>query len=129
MLTWRVETIKRENWTLQEEISDLTDWLDETDRAKVTLDREKRKTDLENNEVEAALEDAEAAVATEESKVACLQVEVCQTKMDFEKRLSEKDDEIENLRKMLKEQLYQFKKTLDGEMKSRTRRMMKSMNL
>ena len=94
-----LETIKRENWALQEEISDLTDWLDETDRAKVTLDREKRETDLENNEVKAALEDAIAAVATEESKVARLQVEVCQTKTDLEKRLSEKDDEMENMRK------------------------------
>ena len=114
-----LETIKRENSTLQEEISDLTDRLDETDRAKDTLDREKRETDLENNEVKAALEDAEAAVATEEAKVARLQVEVCQTKTDFEKRLCEKDDEMENMRKNAQRAVESIQTTLDGEMKSR----------
>ena len=94
-----LETIVRENSTFQKETSDLTDWLDVRDRAKVTLDREKRETDLENNEVKAALEDTEADVATEEAKVARLQVEVCQTKTDFEKRLCKKDVEMKNMRK------------------------------
>ena len=97
----------------------MTDRLDETDRAKETLDREKRETDLENNEVKAALEDAEAAVATEEAKVARLQVEVCQTKTDFEKRLCEKDDEMENMRKNAQRAVESIQTTLDGEMKSR----------
>ena len=69
----------------------MTNWLDETNRAKVTLDREKRETDLGNNEVKAALEVAEAAVATKESKVARLQVEVCQTKTDFEMDLRKRN--------------------------------------
>ena len=123
----------------------MTNWLDETNRAKVTLDREKRETDLGNNEVKAALEVAEAAVATKESKVARLQIEVCQTKTDFGKRLSEKDDVMENMRKNAQRAVESIKTTLDGEMKSRAEvlrqkkklesdiqalgEMMKSMNL
>jgi len=48
--------------------------------------------------VQAALEEAEGAVENEESKVLRLQVELAQVKQDFERRLHEKDEEMDNVR-------------------------------
>ena len=69
---------------------------------------------LKSIEVKAGLEDAEADVATEEAKVARLQVEVCQTKTDFEKRLCEKDVEMEKMRKDAQRAVESIQTTLDG---------------
>ena len=48
--------------------------------------------------MQAALEEAEGAIEGEESKVLRLQVELAQIKQEFERRVSEKDEEIENQR-------------------------------
>ena len=48
--------------------------------------------------IQAAFEEAEAAVENEESKVLRLQVELAQAKQDFERRIQEKDEEIDNAR-------------------------------
>ena len=69
-----LETIKRENKNLQEEIQDTTDQLTETSRAVADLEKLKRLADAEKNDLQAAMEEAEAAVEQEESKVLRLQV-------------------------------------------------------
>ena len=47
---------------------------------------------------QAALEEAEGAIENEESKVLRLQIEIAQIKQDFERRLNEKEEEIDNAR-------------------------------
>ena len=49
--------------------------------------------------------------------------------MDFEKRLSEKDDEMENMRKNAQRTVVSIQKTLDGEKKSRAEVLRQKKNL
>merc|ERR1711937_808703 len=88
------ETVKRENKNLQEEIADLTDQLGEGGKSIHELEKSKRSLEQERNELLAALEEAEAAVETEESKCLRLSVEMAQNKQDFERRISEKEEEV-----------------------------------
>merc|ERR1712178_162549 len=81
-----LETVKRENKNLQEEIADLSDQLAESGKSIHELEKSKRAVDVERNELQAALEEAEAAVESEEGKVLRLQVEIAQAKQDFERR-------------------------------------------
>merc|ERR1712061_550911 len=79
----------------------------------------KRSLEQERNELQAALEEAEAAVETEEAKVLRLTVEMSQHKQDFERRLSEKEEEIDNTRRNGQRALESMQTSLDSESKSR----------
>merc|ERR1712048_171620 len=82
-------------------------------------EKAKRNLEQERNELQAALEEAESAVETEESKVLRLQVEMAQNKQDFERRLAEKEEEIDNTRRNGQRALESMQTTLDSESKSR----------
>jgi len=81
-----------------EEIADLTDQLGEGGKSIHELEKAKRTLEHERNEMQAALEEAEGAIEGEESKVLRLQVELAQVKQDLERRIAEKDEEIDNQR-------------------------------
>ncbi|XP_039253980.1 myosin heavy chain, skeletal muscle, adult-like [Styela clava] len=115
-----LETIKRENKNLQEEISDLTDQLGEGGKSIHELEKARRSLEHERTELQAAFEEAEAAVENEESKVLRLQVEMAQIKQDFERRLHEKDEEIDNARRNAQRSIESMQATLDAESKSRS---------
>merc|ERR1711909_99834 len=91
-----LETVKRENKNLQEEIADLTDQLGEGGKSIHELEKAKRCLEQERNELQAALEEAEGAVEVEEAKVLRLTVETSQNKQDFERRIAEKEEEVDN---------------------------------
>jgi myosin heavy subunit len=114
-----LETIKRENKNLQEEIADFSDQLAESGKSIHELEKNKRAVDVERNELQAALEEAEAAVESEESKVLRLQVEVAQIKQDFERRLAEKDEEVDNCRRNGQRAVESMQTTLDSEIRAR----------
>merc|ERR1712226_446466 len=114
-----LETIKRENKNLQEEIADLSDQMAETGKSIHELEKSKRAVDVERNELQAALEEAEAAVESEEAKVLRLQVEVAQGKQDFERRIAEKDEEIDNSRRNGQRAVESMQSTLDSEIRAR----------
>merc|ERR1712048_1389743 len=109
----------RENKNLQEEIADLTDQLGEGGKSIHELEKAKRTLEQERNELQAALEEAEAAVETEEAKVLRLTVEMSQSKQDFERRLAEKEEEIDNPRRNGQRALESMQTSLDSESKSR----------
>merc|ERR1712241_1563977 len=73
----------------------------------------------ERNELQAALEEAEAAVETEEAKVLRLTVEMSQNKQDFERRIPEKEEEIDNTRRNGQRALESMQTTMDSESKAR----------
>merc|ERR1711981_776225 len=114
-----LETVKRESKNLQEEIADLTDQIGESGKSVHELEKAKRSLEQERNELQAALEEAEGAVETEESKVLRLQVEMQQNKQDFERRISEKDEELDNQRRNAQRGLESMQATLDSESKAR----------
>jgi myosin heavy subunit len=114
-----LETIKRETKNLQEEIADLTDQVGESGKSVHELEKAKRSLEQERNELQAALEEAEGAVEVEESKVLRLTVEMSQSKQDFERRLAEKEEEVDNTRRNGQRALESMQTTMDSESKAR----------
>uniref|UniRef100_A0A3P8VLA5 Myosin, heavy chain 7B, cardiac muscle, beta a n=1 Tax=Cynoglossus semilaevis TaxID=244447 RepID=A0A3P8VLA5_CYNSE len=112
-----LETIKKENKNLQE-ISDLTDQISQGSKTINELEKMKKGLDVEKSEIQAALEEAEGALEHEESKTLRIQLELNQIKAEVERKLSEKDEEIDSLRNQ--RTLESMQATLDAEAKSRS---------
>ncbi|XP_024915593.1 myosin, heavy chain 7B, cardiac muscle, beta a isoform X3 [Cynoglossus semilaevis] len=115
-----LETIKKENKNLQEEISDLTDQISQGSKTINELEKMKKGLDVEKSEIQAALEEAEGALEHEESKTLRIQLELNQIKAEVERKLSEKDEEIDSLRRSNQRTLESMQATLDAEAKSRS---------
>ncbi|XP_061543315.1 myosin, heavy chain 7B, cardiac muscle, beta a isoform X2 [Phycodurus eques] len=114
-----LETIKRENKNLQEEIADLSDQISQGAKTIQELEKIKKGLDLEKNEIQAALEEAESALEHEETKTLRIQLELNQIKADIDRKLAEKDEEIDNLRRNHQRALESMQATLDAETRSR----------
>ena len=67
-----------------------------------------------------ALQEMEAALEAEESKVTRAQLELTQYKQEAEKRIADKDEELENLRKNHARQLESLQASLETEMKAKS---------
>lgn len=70
-----MESLKRENKNLSQELKDITDQLGEGGKSVHELQKIRRRLELEKDELAQALEDAEAALEAEESKL--LRAQVC----------------------------------------------------
>lgn len=81
-----------------DEIHDLTDQLGEGGRSVHEMDKARRRLEMEKAELHAALEEAESALEMEEAKVQQAQLEISAIRQDIDRRLAEKDEEIENTR-------------------------------
>uniref|UniRef100_A0A452J0T3 Myosin motor domain-containing protein n=1 Tax=Gopherus agassizii TaxID=38772 RepID=A0A452J0T3_9SAUR len=114
-----LETVKRENKNLQEEISDLTDQISEGNKSLHEIEKIKKQVEQEKSEVQLALEEAEGALEHEESKSLRFQLEISQIKAEFERKLAEKDEEMENIRRNQQRTIDSLQSTLDSEAKSR----------
>uniref|UniRef100_A0A672ZI80 Myosin, heavy chain 7B, cardiac muscle, beta a n=1 Tax=Sphaeramia orbicularis TaxID=375764 RepID=A0A672ZI80_9TELE len=114
-----LETIKRENKNLQEEIADLTDQISQGAKTIHELEKVKKGLDIEKSEIQAALEEAEGTLEHEESKTLRIQLELNQIKAEVDRKLAEKDEEIDNLRRNHQRTLESMQATLDAESKSR----------
>uniref|UniRef100_A0A668RWY6 Uncharacterized protein n=1 Tax=Oreochromis aureus TaxID=47969 RepID=A0A668RWY6_OREAU len=114
-----LETIKRENKNLQEEIADLSDQISQGTKTIHELEKIKKGLDIEKSEIQAALEEAEATLEHEESKTLRIQLELNQMKADIDRKLAEKDEEIDNLRRNHQKTVESMQATLDAEAKSR----------
>nr|XP_020137203.1 myosin-16-like [Microcebus murinus] len=93
-----LESVKKENKTLQEEIKDLIDQLGEGGRSVHELQKLKKKLEIEKEELQVALEEAESSLEVEESKVIRIQLELAQVKADIDQRIHEKEEEFEATR-------------------------------
>ncbi|MGH0127947.1 UNVERIFIED_CONTAM: hypothetical protein FKN15_020951 [Acipenser sinensis] len=72
----QLETFKRENKNLQQEISDLTEQIGENGKCIHELEKSKKQTEVEKSEIQSALEEAEASLEHEESKILHVQLEL-----------------------------------------------------
>uniref|UniRef100_A0A8C3XVB9 Myosin-7B n=1 Tax=Chelydra serpentina TaxID=8475 RepID=A0A8C3XVB9_CHESE len=114
-----LETLKRENKNLQEEIADLTDQISLSGKTIHELEKVKKALESEKSDIQAALEEAEGALEHEESKTLRIQLELSQIKADVERKLAEKDEEFENLRRNHQRAMDSMQATLDAEAKAR----------
>ncbi|KAL0978177.1 hypothetical protein UPYG_G00167070 [Umbra pygmaea] len=114
-----LETLKRENKNLQQEISDLTELVGESGKSIHELDKAKKAVESEKSEIQAALEEAEGTLEHEESKFLRIQLELNQIKGEVDRKLKEKDEEIEQIKRNSQRVIESMQTTLDSEIRSR----------
>merc|ERR1712123_26572 len=114
-----LDTVKRENKNLAEEIKDLLDQLGEGGRSMHELDKSRRKLEIEKEELQAALEEAEAALEQEENKVMRAQLDLNQVRQEIDRRIQEKEEEFENTRKNHARALDSMQASLEAESRAK----------
>uniref|UniRef100_A0A8D0CK03 Myosin heavy chain, fast skeletal muscle n=1 Tax=Scleropages formosus TaxID=113540 RepID=A0A8D0CK03_SCLFO len=98
-----LETMKRENKNLQQEISDLTEQIGETGKTIHELEKAKKTGTLEH----------------EEAKILRVQLELNQVKGEIDRKLAEKDEEIEQIKRNSQRIIDSMQSSLDAEVRSR----------
>ncbi|XP_009880978.1 PREDICTED: myosin-6, partial [Charadrius vociferus] len=114
-----LETLKRENKNLQEEISDLTEQLGASHKTIHEQEKVRKQLDAEKLELQAALEEAEASLEHEEGKILRAQLEFNQVKVDYERKLAEKAEEMEQAKRNHLRVVDSLQASLDAETRSR----------
>ncbi|XP_063063313.1 myosin-7-like isoform X1 [Engraulis encrasicolus] len=114
-----LETMKRENKNLQEEISDLTEQLGETGKSIHELEKSRKTLEQEKSEIQTALEEAEGSLEHEEGKILRAQLEFNQVKADIERKLAEKDEEMEQAKRNQSRVVDTLQSSLESETRSR----------
>ncbi|XP_069056507.1 myosin-1B-like [Pleurodeles waltl] len=114
-----LETLKRENKNLQQEISDLTEQVAEGGKSIHELEKAKKQIEQEKSELQSALEEAEASLEHEEAKILRVQLELNQVKSDIDRKIAEKDEEIDQIKRNSQRALESLQSTLDSEIRSR----------
>ncbi|XP_005377236.1 PREDICTED: myosin-7 [Chinchilla lanigera] len=114
-----LETFKRENKNLQEEISDLTEQLGSSGKSIHELEKIRKQLEAEKLELQSALEEAEASLEHEEGKILRAQLEFNQIKAEIERKLAEKDEEMEQAKRNHLRVVDSLQTSLDAETRSR----------
>ncbi|MCJ8728249.1 hypothetical protein PDJAM_G00002230 [Pangasius djambal] len=114
-----LETMKRENKNLQEEISDLTEQLGESGKSIHELEKARKQLEQEKAEIQSALEEAEGSLEHEEGKILRAQLEFNQVKADIERKLAEKDEEMEQTKRNQQRVVDTLQSSLESETRSR----------
>uniref|UniRef100_G1RYH6 Myosin-6 n=1 Tax=Nomascus leucogenys TaxID=61853 RepID=G1RYH6_NOMLE len=114
-----LENFKRENKNLQEEISDLTEQLGEGGKNVHELEKVRKQLEVEKLELQSALEEAEASLEHEEGKILRAQLEFNQIKAEIERKLAEKDEEMEQAKRNHQRVVDSLQTSLDAETRSR----------
>uniref|UniRef100_A0A3Q3G0S3 Myosin heavy chain 7 n=1 Tax=Labrus bergylta TaxID=56723 RepID=A0A3Q3G0S3_9LABR len=115
----QLETMKRENKNLQEEIADLTEQIGEGGKNIHELEKIRKQLEQEKSEIQTALEEAEASLEHEEGKILRAQLEFNQIKADIERKLVEKDEEVEQTKRNQQRIVDTLQSSLDAETRSR----------
>ncbi|KAG7270735.1 hypothetical protein CRUP_009815, partial [Coryphaenoides rupestris] len=114
-----LETVKRENKNLQEEISDLTEQLGESGKNIHELEKIRKQLEQEKAEIQTALEEAEGSLEHEEGKILRAQLEFNQVKAEIERKLAEKDEEMELAKRNQQRVVDTLQSSLEAETRSR----------
>ncbi|ELK03873.1 Myosin-8 [Pteropus alecto] len=102
----QLETLRRENKNLQQEISDLTEQIAEGGKQIHELEKIKKQVEQEKCDIQAALEEAEASLEHQEGKILRIQLELNQVKSEIDRKIAEKDEEIDQLKRNHDTQLH-----------------------
>ncbi|XP_068120018.1 myosin-1B-like [Hyperolius riggenbachi] len=115
----QLETVKRENKNLQQEITDLTDQLGETAKTVNELEKVKKQVEQEKLDLVSALEEAEGSLEHEGAKTLRIQLELNQIKSEVDRKLAEKDEEMDQLKRNSQRTIDALNSTLESEIRSR----------
>ena len=115
-----LESGKRENKLLQEDIADLADQLSEGGKSIYELEKAKRALEVERNELIASMEETENCIETQEAKTLRALMETTQIKSEFERKIQEVDEELDNEKRNSVRTLESVQQQLDVEIRSRS---------
>ncbi|XP_016043186.2 LOW QUALITY PROTEIN: myosin-15 [Erinaceus europaeus] len=113
------ETLQRENKSLQEEICSLKNQVKEGKKNLSGMEMAKKQTEQEKTEIQMALEEAEGTLERNESKIIHFQLQLLEAQEELERKLSEKDEEIEIFRRKQQCAIDSLQSSLDSETRSR----------
>merc|ERR1712109_242521 len=115
----QLDTVRRENKNLADEIKDLLDQLGDGGRSIHELDKQRRRLEVEKEELQAALEEAEAALEQEENKVLRAQLELGQVRQEIDRKIHEKEEEFNNTRKNHQRAMDSLQASLEAESRAK----------
>uniref|UniRef100_A0A670JYU1 Myosin heavy chain 3 n=1 Tax=Podarcis muralis TaxID=64176 RepID=A0A670JYU1_PODMU len=115
----QLETIKRENKNLQQEIADLTEQISQSGKIIHELEKAKKQIEVEKSDMQMALEEAEGALEHEEAKILRIQLELTQVRSEIDRKIAEKDEEIDQLKRNHQRTVDTMQSALDAEIRSR----------
>ncbi|XP_070793601.1 myosin-3 [Pituophis catenifer annectens] len=115
----QLETMKRENKNLQQEIADLTEQIAQNGKFIHELEKAKKQIEIEKSEMQMALEEAEAALEHEEAKILRIQLELTQVKSEIDRKIAEKEEEIDQMKRNHQRTVETMQNALDSEIRSR----------
>merc|ERR1719166_268432 len=126
-----LDDVRRENRSLSDEIKDLMEQISEGGRSIHEIEKQRKKLESEKMELEGALGDAETALEAEENKFLRMSLEINQVRSDIEKRLQEKEEELESTRRNHTKAMEQMQFAIEQESKSKAEavRMKKKLEL
>merc|ERR1719378_1156723 len=115
----QLEAVRRENKNLSIEIKDIMDQIGEGGRTIHEIDKIRKRLENEKLELQSALEEAESALEQEENKVLRSQLELSQVKQEIERRIKEKEEEFEGLRKTHQKAIESIQSSLENETRAK----------
>merc|ERR1719192_1815928 len=115
----QLDAVRKENKNLSNEIKDIMDQIGEGGRTIHEIDKIRKRLENEKLELQAALEEAEGALEQEENKVLRAQLELSQVKQEIERRIKEKEEEFEGLRKTHQRAIESMQASLENESKAK----------
>jgi len=115
----QLDAVRRENKNLSNEIKDIMDQIGEGGRTIHEIDKIRKRLENEKLELQAALEEAEGALEQEENKVLRSQLELSQVKQEIERRIKEKSDELDVLRKTFQRSIESMQASLENETRAK----------
>ncbi|XP_071429587.1 myosin-3-like isoform X2 [Pithys albifrons albifrons] len=116
----QLETVKRENNTLKQEVADLTEQITANGKMIRDLEKVKKQVEVEKSGLQLALEEAEAALEHEEVKILRVNQELTQIKSEISRKIADKDEEINQLKKNHERTVETMQGVLDGEIRSKS---------
>uniref|UniRef100_A0A915A495 Myosin tail domain-containing protein n=1 Tax=Parascaris univalens TaxID=6257 RepID=A0A915A495_PARUN len=118
-LTVQFEGLRYENRNLCQATKELQSQLGEDGKNIHEMRMTMQRVEVEKEELQRALDEAEAVLEIEESKVARFHAEINQIRTAIEKRLEEKEEEFENIRKNHQHSLDLIQVALENEKKEK----------
>lgn len=115
----QLDCVRRENKNLSTEIKDIMDQIGEGGRTIHEIDKIRKRLENEKLELQAALEEAECALEQEENKVLRSQLELSQVKQEIERRIKEKEEEFDGLRKTHQKAIESMQASLENETRAK----------
>merc|ERR1719213_746941 len=109
----QLDQVRKENKNLSTEIKDIMDQIGEGGRTIHEIDKIRKRLENEKLELQAALEEAQSALEQQENKVLRSQLALSQVKQEIERRIKEKEEELEGLRKTYQRAIESMQSSLE----------------